>query len=311
MPHPHWIGAEALERLMPDGIVRHYLAQNLDRPLGGPPIRVVQPDRDGSVILMAAGTVDGSWSVVKVLYVRPGNRALSSPKPTVNGSVTIYDAVGDAVTVVDGAAFTGIRTAAIAAVSTAWLASSVARQAVIGSGLEAYYHAKALSHLPGVEELRIWSRRAASAEQLAQRLRVLPQFQDIAVRVHDRIYDAVKDADVITTVTSSPLPLLTKDLLPQTVLVNAMGAYQPTTRELASDVVTGARLYADSVPACLAEAGDYLIPATGGLINLEEIRPLSGADRDGAQEGVTIMKSVGTMLFDVICAECLMHQMPR
>ncbi len=309
MGHPLWIGAQELERLMPDDIVRRHLAENLTRPLGGHPIRVVQPDGGGSVILMAAGMVDGSLSVVKVLYVRPSNRVIHSPKPTLNGSVMMYNAAGDVMAVVDGAAFTGIRTAAVAAVSTAWLASSLQRQVVIGSGFEAYYHAKAVSALPGVEELRIWARNQRSAEQLAQRLRDLPQFQDIAVRVDGHIQDAVKDADVITTVTSSPLPLLIGDILPHTVLVNAMGAYQPTTRELASDVVAGARLYADSVSACLAEAGDYLIPAKFGLIDLNDIMPLSQAAQDGPQEGRTIMKSVGTMLFDLICAECLMHRM--
>ena len=309
MPDSLWLGAQELERLIPDDIVRRYLAENLHRTLVAPPVRVVQPDGDGTTIVMAAGTVDHALSVVKVLYERPGNRALSAPKPTLNGSVTLYNSYGDVMAVVDGAAFTGIRTAAIAAVSTTWLAASVQRQALIGSGLEAYYHAKALATLSGVREMRLWARHREAAEVLAARLRALPQFQDVVVQVDDHIQDAVKDADVITTVTASPLPLLTKNLLPHTVLINAMGSYQPTTRELASDVVKGAHLYADALSSCVAEAGDYVIPAQEGLIDLSAIRPLTAAAHDGAQSGRTVMKSVGTALFDVICAECLVHRL--
>ncbi len=193
--------------------------------------------------------------------------------------------------------------------STKWLASSVARQAIIGSGFEAYYHAKALATLGGVQEFRIWARNRLAAEHLAHRLRLLPQFRHIVVRVSDHIKNAVWNADVITTVTASPVPLIAVDLLPKTVLINAMGAFRPTTRELTSDVVREARLYADSVPACLAEAGDYLIPAEEGLIDLHQVRPLSQAQRDGAKIGRTIMKSVGSALFDIICAECLVRQL--
>lgn len=309
MPNALWLGSQELERLLPDDMVRRYLAENVNRVLAGPPVRVVQPDGAGATLVIAAGTADHALSVVKVLYERPGNRALSTPKPTLNGSVTLYNSHGDVIAVVDGAAFTGIRTAAIAAVSTTWLAASVQRQALIGSGLEAYYHAKALAALPGVQEMRIWARRREAAESLAARLRTLSQFQDVDVQVDDHIQDAVKDADVITTVTASPRPLLTRNLLPHTVLINAMGAYTPTTRELASDVVKGAHLYADALPSCVAEAGDYIIPAQDGLIDLSTVRPLSAAAHDRVQSGRTIMKSVGTALFDVICAECLVHQL--
>ncbi len=311
MLHPRWITAHELEDILPDDVLRKYLAENIHRTLATPPVRVVQPDSAGTVIVMAAGEADPGLSVVKVLYERSRNKTLDPPKPTLNGSVMIYDATGDVLAGVDGAAFTGTRTAAIAGVATQWLASSVAIQTIIGSGLEAYHHAKALATISGVKEIRLWARNRQAGELLAERLRALPACQHIEVRVMASIGEAVRDADVITTVTGSAQPLIMERQLAPTVLINAMGAYRPTTRELASDVVRGARLYADSVSACRVEAGDYLIPAAEGVIDWQQVRPLSEAAGDGTHRGRTVMKSVGTALFDVICAESLVHQLQR
>lgn len=65
-----------------------------------------------------------------------------------------------------------------------------------------------------------------------------------------------------------------------------------------------ATLYADYLPACLVEAGEYLIPATTGHLDLTRVLPLSMARTLGPQEGITVMKSVGSAIFDLACAEC-------
>ena len=46
--------------------------------------------------------------------------------------------------------------------------------------------------------------------------------------------------------------------------VNAVGAYTPTTRELDSELVAKARLYADRRESLLSEAGEFLIPKARG-----------------------------------------------
>ncbi|PSR35517.1 MAG: hypothetical protein C7B46_00555 [Sulfobacillus benefaciens] len=299
-----WIGAEELEHLLSDEEVRHHLAISLEKPLAGEPIRVVQQDPVGHLIMMAASWQDMSLSLVKILYERPLNRESHSSKPVFNGSVTIYDADGTFQVAIDGAAFTGMRTAAIAALSTEWLALQRDRLAILGAGFEAYYHAKALALLPGVHEIYLWNRSEPKALALKARLEKLPQFSRILVKVCPRVEDAVCNADVITTVTASPSPILTASMVKPTVLINAMGAYRPTTREIDGDIVEHAALYADYLPACLAEAGEYLIPAASGRLDLKRVLPLSMARTLGPQAGITVMKSVGSAIFDLACADC-------
>jgi ornithine cyclodeaminase/alanine dehydrogenase-like protein (mu-crystallin family) len=90
-----------------------------------------------------------------------------------------------------------------------------------------------------------------------------------------------------------------------TVLINAMGTYRPTTREIDGDIVEHAILYADYLPSCLVEAGEYLIPAASGHLDLTWVLPLSMARTLGSQEGITVMKSVGSAIFDLAGAEYL------
>ncbi|WP_053959351.1 ornithine cyclodeaminase family protein [Sulfobacillus thermosulfidooxidans] len=302
-----WLGAKDLEALLDDEILRRHVAMRLTAPLAGEPVRVVQSDDKGHLILMAASWQDLSLSVVKVLYERPDNKSRGKGKPVLNGTVSIYRDDGEVIAVADGAAFTGLRTAAIAALATQWLSVSHSCQCIIGAGFEAYYHAKALSCLPGVQTIRLWNRTPEAAYALQERLCSLPRFSHLSVTVHRAIEEALADADVITTVTSSPTPLLDVRMIKQPVLINAMGAYLPNTRELSSDIVAQATLYADFLPACLREAGDFLIPAGEGLVDLTKIRPLASAPHYGPEQGITVMKSVGSAVFDLACAECLVE----
>ena len=302
---PMWIGAQDLETALDDVMLRAHLSRRLTAPLSHEPVRVVQPDDKGHIILMAASWADLSLSLVKVLYERPANKSPAKTKPVLNGTVSIYGADGEVIAIADGAAFTGLRTAAIAALSTQWLSVANACQCILGAGFEAYYHAKAFARLAGVRSIRLWNRTPDAAYALRDRLCSLPQFAHVSISVHTAIDEAVADADVITTVTSSPTPLFDSRIIKTPVLINAMGAYLPTTRELASYIVAKATLYADFLPACLREAGDFLIPAAEGLVDLTKIRPLASAPHYGPQEGITVMKSVGSAVFDLACAEYL------
>ena len=68
----------------------------------------------------------------------------------------------------------------------------------------------------------------------------------IPVVVCSTVKEAVKDADIICTVTPSKEPLLTKEMVKPGTHINAVGTFTPTTREVSSDLVAAARLYSES-----------------------------------------------------------------
>jgi ornithine cyclodeaminase/alanine dehydrogenase-like protein (mu-crystallin family) len=71
-------------------------------------------------------------------------------------------------------------------------------------------------------------------------------------------------------------------------------------------VVKAATVYADTIAGCLAEAGDLIIPISQGWLTAAEIRPLATAKCDPSR-GITLMKSVGSAIFDLACAARLLE----
>jgi ornithine cyclodeaminase/alanine dehydrogenase-like protein (mu-crystallin family) len=190
-------------------------------------------------------------------------------------------------------------------VSTRYLAPRKTVQAVLGAGYEAWFHLCALLDGGGTEQVYVWNRTAAKALSLVRRAReVWPAVGFIQAQTPA---DAARTADVITLITSSPQPLLTRRDVQDHVLINAMGSYQPHTREISSDVLTGARIYADTREGVLREAGDVLIPISEGVLSPDQVRPLQEALSSQNPGGVVVMKSVGAAVFDA-CALIALYE---
>jgi ornithine cyclodeaminase/alanine dehydrogenase-like protein (mu-crystallin family) len=90
--------------------------------------------------------------------------------------------------------------------------------------------------------------------------------------------------------------------------INAIGAHAPAVRELDEKTINKARIIADLKSACLAEAGDFLIPMQEGLWTDDRIAGDLGAVVSGkvpartSPEEITLFKSVGLAIQDVSTA---------
>ena len=121
----------------------------------------------------------------------------------------------------------------------------------------------------------------------------------IPVVVCSTVKEAVKDADIICTVTPSKEPLLTKEMVKPGTHINAVGTFTPTTREVSSDLVAAARLYSDQTEAAKRESGEYLIPLKEGLIKVL----LGKAPGRTADDEITIFDALGLAIEDVASAK--------
>jgi ornithine cyclodeaminase len=90
--------------------------------------------------------------------------------------------------------------------------------------------------------------------------------------------------------------------------VNAVGAYNPSTRELDSELVRKARLYADRRESMMSEAGEFLIPKGEGLFGDDHIVGEIGEVLTGKAPGrtspdeITLFKSLGIAIEDLASA---------
>ncbi len=113
--------------------------------------------------------------------------------PTHLAVIALFRAeTGEPLGIMDGRLITELRTAAVTAVATKLLSSPNSRRlAILGSGVQARAHFRALSLVRHFDEVRVWSRSAQHAQSLATEIGAQAMSAE----------DAVRGADVIVTVT--------------------------------------------------------------------------------------------------------------
>jgi len=275
------------------------------------PLRTIirLPDSVNAFGTMPAVLGAGSRASIgaKIITVFPGNDA--TPFDSHIGVVLLFDAEhGSLLAIADASSITAIRTSAVSGLATRLLANPEARElAILGAGVLALPHLDAVCAVRPIERVRIWTRSGAGAggraQQLAERART--RHAGIEVVVCESVRDAVDGADVVCTITSSRTPVLEGAWLSAGTHVNAVGASLPFARELDSDAVMRARLYVDRRESALAEAGDYLVPRSEGLITDAHIVGELGELALGTIPGrasvteITLFKSLGLAVEDV------------
>jgi ornithine cyclodeaminase/alanine dehydrogenase-like protein (mu-crystallin family) len=241
---------------------------------------------------------------LKAVCVFPGNpaRGLDAHQ----GAVLLFDdETGVLRAAVNASAITAIRTAAVSAVATRLLAREDARVlAVLGAGVQARSHLQAMAAVRNFERARIWSRTPGRAAALAAAAEV-----PFPVEPAPSAEEAIREADVVCTTTSSPEPVVRRGWLTAGAHLNAVGSSIPTTRELDTETMAAASLFVDRRESTLNESGDFLFAQREGAIGPEHIRAELGelltraaAGRTSAEE-LTVFNSLGLAVEDLAAVE--------
>lgn len=280
----------------------------------------LQPPR---TMMKLPGGQDAAWIMpgfagepasfgVKVLTVVPGNAG--TPHHTHQGAVLLFGHRGELLAILDAAALTAIRTAAVSAVATQALArEDSALLAILGSGAQAMSHVDGMMEVRPITNVRVWSRTPANAERFAAE--VTERFP-VEVLAAPTVRDAVRDADIVCTTTGARDPIVEGGWLRPGAHVNAIGSASATDRELDGAAVQRARVFVDRMEAAMREAGDLLLAIDEGAVAADAFAGELGAVLVGRIEGrrsadeITLFKSVGLSAEDVAGArevyeECL------
>jgi alanine dehydrogenase len=270
--------------------------------------------RDGVTLFMPAYLAGSDAMAAKIVSVFPENTKRGLP--LIHAVVIVVDAeTGRPVALMDGTYLTALRTGAASGVATDLLARPDARiAAIFGAGAQARTQLEAVCTVRPIEWVWVYdtSREAAAAYAEEMRGRGEPIPADISV-AHSPA-QAVRDADVICTATTSSTPVFSDADLRPGVHVNGIGAYTPEMQEIPAETVAQARIVVDSRSASLAEAGDLIIPLRSGLITDDsvyaEIGEVAAGRLSGRQsaEEVTFFKSVGVAVQDVAVADLILRR---
>ena len=265
-------------------------------------------DADSKVLLVKAAW-DGEVTVVKAVTLNAHNR--QSEVPYIQGLVAIFDkASGTPLGVVDAKEMTNRRTAAASALAADYLARPNAEvMTLIGTGLLAPHMALAHAATRPIRRVNVFGRSLDKAESTAGTIsRSAPAVQVRAVR---DLPEAVREADIVTTATSSKSPVLHGAWISAGTHVDLVGAFTPDAREADDETMAGARVFLDDRDTTVEEAGDVALPIASGTITAKDIVgdlwDLCGGQVAGrtTDREVTVFKSVGTALEDLVAAKLI------
>jgi len=218
---------------------------------------------------------------------------------------------GNVLAMVDAMSITKIRTGAVSAVATRALANPDSRSlALLGCGAQGHSHLQAMTAAMQLEEVRCWDTYRPCAETLAEEAHAL----GLQATVCDTVEDAVRDADIICTMTPLKEPFLESRWVKDGAHINAIGACAPVARELDSPLMARSRVFCDNVESILHESGDFITPMKEGLYDKSHLLGTVGEVLLGTLPGrtdpsqVTVFDAVGMAVEDIACAIYLYEQ---
>jgi len=247
---------------------------------------------------MAAGDATGGYMGLKIYTSsREGLRFL----------VTLFDAQsGDLVALIEADYLGQMRTGAASGVATRLMARADARMVgIIGTGLQARTQLEAVSRVRKLERIRAYGRDAQRRKQFAAEMTAR---LGIPVAPVSSAEEAVRDADIVITSTTSSSPVVEERWLAPGMHINAIGANFPHKRELDADAVLRCDVIAaDSREQSRSEAGDLMQVFGTDESRWAQVRELAdivGGKFPGrtAADQITLFKSNGIATEDVVVA---------
>jgi alanine dehydrogenase len=272
------------------------------------PVRLVVPlpQIQGRITSMPGYLHQDNALGMKVVTYFPDN-----PKqnlPAILATIMLFSAeTGKMIAAMDGGYITAIRTACASALATKVLANpDTPVLGILGAGVQARAHILALTRVRRLSRIKLYSPSGKSALSIKQDME---QICGAPIEVVDSPQDAVRDSDLLVTVTTAKEPIVRPEWLKPGAHINAVGSHRPDLREIDGATLKGAKVVVDSRAAVMAECGDILLALKEKSISETDIHGEIGEVLAGSKTGrssageITLYKSVGIAIQDVATAQ--------
>jgi alanine dehydrogenase len=265
-------------------------------------IAALVPEHDGFLAAMPGYVPSVGVLMAKLMSLFPHNGA--SGLPTHQGVIVACDpGTGRPAALLDAVVVTAARTGAASALSVRLLARpDAAVLALLGTGVQARSHARAVCRVRPIREIRVAGRDAARSADLAAELAA-----DLAVtgRGAASYAEALDGADIVCAATHAREPVVQRAWLTPGVHVTSVGF---GGREVDDATVADALVCVESRGSALAPfptgSADLLEPIRDGVITPAHVHAELGELVAGTRAGrtsdaqITLYKSVGVAVED-------------
>ncbi len=293
-------------------IVRDAFAQ-LSSGQATVPLRVPVPiaKHDGVTLFMPAHLHASDALAVKIVSVHNQNPAKGLP--LIHALVVVINAAtGKPLATMEGGYLTSLRTGAGSGVATDLLARRDARVAAIfGAGVQGRTQLLAVATVRKLERAYVYDAIPGQASKFVSEMRGQPGVPN-DLRAASSPAEAVRDADIICTATTSTQPVFGGNDIKPGAHINAIGAYTPQMQEIDETTLKRAsKIVIDHRTSALAEAGDLIIALKNGAIKESDIYAEIGEIAAGKKPGreradeITFYKSVGNAVQDASVARAI------
>ena len=276
-------------------------------------IAALVPDRSGMLAAMPAYLPSAGALTVKLVSLFSQNAGIGIP--THQAVIVAFDpGTGTPQALMDGTYITATRTAAGSALATRLLARPAAAVlAVLGTGVQARTHARAIPRVRNLREVRIAGRNPAAVDRLVRELR---GELGIEVRASKSYEEALDGAEIVAATSHAVEPVVRREWLAPGTHVNSVG-FNREGREVDGATVRDALVVVETRASALAPypsgANDLLWAIRDGLIDAGHVHAELGELVSGARPGrssgeqITLYKSVGVAVQDAAAAALVLR----
>ena len=270
-------------------------------------------DDEGITLVMPA-RVDGESSSLAVKIVSVFDRNVAAGIPKTQAAVIVLEPdTGRPLALIEGSALTAIRTAAASGAATDLLAHPESETlAILGAGVQARSHIEAMCSVRPITTIRVFGPTPGKVDALIHELKSTQRHRGEIFRAESGA-DAIREADIICTTTTSSTPVFDDVDVKPGAHINAVGSYTPDACEISGATVARAWVAVDDRGAAWAEAGDLIQARDNGLIDAGHIRAELGelvidqGLRPTDPRQVTLFKSVGVAVQDAFAASAALE----
>ena len=272
--------------------------------------RLPIPSSEALSLFMPAfvSSQDGAALAIKVVSLFPTNPARGLAY--IQAAVLVFDPqTGRAIALLEGSSLTAIRTGAAGGAAIDLLARpESAVVAIFGAGAQGRTQLEAACTARTIQTAFIYDGNIEKAQAFADEMKDKGVITT-EIRVASSAKEAIENADVICTATTSTKPVFDPQHLKPGTHISAVGSYTPEMQEVPADTLQQAKIFVDSRSAAMEEAGDLIQPIRAGLFDESHIhgelgelilKKITGRE---SQEEITYFKSVGIAVQDAMAAQ--------
>ena len=270
------------------------------------------PQYNGQCLFMNGYASPAKALGVKIVSVYPDNinKNISSVPATM---VLVNAETGFVNALIDGTYLTRLRTGAISGLATDMLARKDSKiLALFGTGGQAISQLEAILTVRKIELVKVYDIMFERAVNFAKKMTELysKKFNNVKIIAVRNSDEAVENADIITTVTTSKKPVFSANKIKSNVHINGVGSYTPEMCEIPEEILVKAnKIFVDTKDGAINESGDLIQPIKKGLINIDKINGELGEVINGKIKGrendeeMTFFKTTGSAVLDLVAAQ--------